>query len=138
MLEMLTYHTGLGVVIAALAAYALPRFPLVDEAVAAGAAGRRGRWYNEQGALDASAREPAAAEAGTRRHPVADDAAIGAGAAGAGALAAEHHHRERVANREAGREPVTDSGAGRREPVADREAEREPVTATESAAGRDG
>src|SRR5947209_11004764 len=94
MLEMLTYHTGLGVVIAALAAYALPRFPVVDE-VAAPARGREGRvaaagtgaaagaaaargnhWYREPAAADvpASRREPVAAaeEPGTRPHSVAD------------------------------------------------------------------
>jgi hypothetical protein len=35
MLEMLTYHTGLGVVMAALAGYALPRAPRTREVVAA-------------------------------------------------------------------------------------------------------
>ena len=50
MLEMLTYHTGLGVVIAALAGYAFPRFPVVEEEVAgprrerAAAAARRS-WH---------------------------------------------------------------------------------------------
>jgi len=38
-LEMLTYHTALGVVITALAAYALPRFPKRAVAAEAGAAG---------------------------------------------------------------------------------------------------
>jgi hypothetical protein len=72
MLEMLTYHTGLGVLVAALAAYALPRFPVVQDAVApaarraggagAGAvAGSRGeRWYHEPGALE----DPRGQEAG--------------------------------------------------------------------------
>ena len=43
MLEMLTYHTGLGVVIAALAGYAFPRFPVVEEEVAAPRRGVRPR-----------------------------------------------------------------------------------------------
>src|SRR5262249_28846670 len=62
MLEMLTYHTGLGVVIAALAGYAFPRFPVVEK---------------EAG------HEAVGAESGTRRRHLGRDAAIGAGAAGA-------------------------------------------------------
>lgn len=139
MLEMLTYHTGLGVVVAALAAYALPRFTAVTEAVAPGSrraatagavgagAGVAGdRWYHEPGALDApeserervAAREAPAGDAqGTRdHHHVGEAAAVGAGAAGAAAVAHHHHEheaqRERVAEESATGEPVG------REPVA--------------------
>jgi hypothetical protein len=86
-LEMLTYHTALGVLITALAAYALPRFPKRAVAAEAGAAGAavaverattRGaqRRAIHQGGLadepvaihrDAVADEPAP----TRREPVA-------------------------------------------------------------------
>ncbi len=139
MLEMLTYHTGLGAVIAALAGYAFPRFPVRDEVVAPGrgrvaatgaaagaggavAAGRGERWYHEPGALDmpASQREreaagegvePAAVEPRTAREP----APIGQPGAeeplGAGAAA---HEGEPVAERE----PVGERGAvGEQEPV---------------------
>lgn len=124
MLEMLTYHTGLGVVIAALAGYAFPRFPVVEEeaaaprrgrAVAAGAgagagtvaAGPDRRAYDETGE-PMTEREAAAAESGTRQHHLGRDAAIGAGAA----VAAEHHHRQHVAEEDAAAgEPVGGRGA---------------------------
>jgi hypothetical protein len=122
MLEMLTYHTGLGVVIAALAGYAFPRFPVVEEELAAP---RRGR----------------AAAPGTRRHRVGRDAAIGAGAAGA--VAAEHRHREHVAEaRAAAREPVAehDPAGAAGEPVAKRDmagAAAEPVGERDIASSAD-
>jgi hypothetical protein len=144
MLEMLTYHTGLGVVIAALAGYAFPRFPVVEEAVVAP---RRGRAAavgagagagalaarRERGAY-AETREPmtereaALTEPGTRQHHLGRDAAIGAGAAGA--VAAEHHHREHVAEEEtAAREPVGERevASPADQPVA---ADTAPATAT--------
>src|SRR5947209_15010169 len=101
MLEMLAYHTGLGVVIAALAGYAFPRFPVLEQEVVA---------PRREPAV------PAAAGAGPRQHHLGRDAAIGAGAAGA--LAAEHRHREHMAEEEtAVREPVVEPV---REPAAER------------------
>jgi hypothetical protein len=111
MLEMLSYHTGLGVVIAALAGYAFPRFPVAEEEVAAAS---HERAADGEAGEPITEREAARAEPGTRQHHVGRDAAIGAGAAGA-AVAAEHHHREHVAEED----------AAPREPVA----ERDPATA---------
>lgn len=123
MLEMLTYHTGLGVLVAALAAYALPRFPVIEEAAAGAGAGamaaRRDRRYDERRDREDVRDEGFDREAGTRRHHLGRDAAIGAGAAGA--VAAEHHHREREAEREeATRERVSerDTAATGDEPTA--------------------
>src|SRR5947209_4125280 len=107
MLEMLTYHTGLGVVIAALAGYAFPRFPVVEEEVAASGRGRAAavgagagagtlaarpdrRGYDETGE-PMTEHEATGAASGTRQHHVGRDAAIGGAA-----VAAEHHHRNRV------------------------------------------
>jgi hypothetical protein len=159
MLEMLTYHTGLGVLVAALAAHALPRFPVVEEAVAPGrgrvatdgaagagagaVAGSRGdRWYHEPGALDdpVDQREPVApagvderdAEATHPHHHGAEAAAVGA--VGAGALA-HHEHKKHEAEREAGRDGVADSEPGSRHRDPDR-SDREPVTAGQSSAVR--
>lgn len=127
MLEMLTYHTGLGVVIAALAGYAFPRFPVVEEevvasrrerAAAAGAgagAGTRAarpdrRAYDETGE-PMTEREATGAASGTRQHHLGRDASIGAAAAGGG-VAAEHHHRNRVAEQDArAGDPVGGRGA---------------------------
>jgi hypothetical protein len=135
MLEMLTYHTGLGVVIAALAGYAFPRFSVVEEEVGAPTRGRAAaaaagagagtlaarpdrRAYDETGE-PMTEREAARAESGTRQHHLGRDAAIGAGAADA--VAAEHRHREHVAEEEAAaREPVAAAGAAG-EPVAERD-----------------
>jgi hypothetical protein len=136
MLEMLTYHTGLGVVIAALAGYAFPRVPMVEEEVAAPRRGRAAaagagagtlaarrdrRAYDETGE-PMTEREVARAASGTRQHHLGRDAAIGAGAAGA--VAAEHHHREHVAEEEpAAREPVAerDAEGAAGEPVVERD-----------------
>lgn len=144
MLEMLTYHTGLGVVIAALAGYAFPRFPVVEAEVAAprreraAAAGvgagadtltaRGDRQAYDETAEPMTEREAARAESGTRQHHLGRDAVIGAGAAGA--VAAEHRHREHVAEEE----------AAAREPVAERDAEGaagEPVAERDSAHAAD-
>jgi hypothetical protein len=131
MLEMLTYHTGLGVVIAALAGFAFPRVSVVEAEVAGAGAGtlaarRDGGAYDETGE-PMTEREAARAESGTRQHHLGRDAAIGAGAAGA--AAAEHRHREHVAEEEtAAREPVAERGAAG-EPVA---ADTGPATATET------
>jgi hypothetical protein len=89
MLEYLTLHSGLGVLITALAAYSLP------------------------GVTTTVVRE---------RHRVERDAAVAGTGAAAGA-AAEAHHRDRVAEREAG--PVgartaVNEPAGAREPVNER------------------
>jgi hypothetical protein len=115
MLEMLTYHTGLGVVIAALAGYAFPRFPVLEQEAAApprrraaalGAGSGAGTLTAARGRRDdgtgepISEREAARPESGTRQHHLGRDAAIGAGAAGA-AAAAEHHHRKHVAEEDA-------------------------------------
>jgi hypothetical protein len=124
MLEMLTYHTGLGVVIAALAGYAFPRFPVVAEEVAAPRRGRApaaagagplaARWdrrADDETGEPMTEREAARAESGTRQDHLGRDAAIGAGAAG-GAVAAEHHHREHVAEEDAAAgDPVGGPGA---------------------------
>jgi hypothetical protein len=141
MLEMLTYHTGLGVVIAALAGYAFPRFPVVEEEVtaprrgraaeaAAGAgagtlSARRDRLADDETGEPMTERESVRAESGTRQHHLGRDAAIGAGAAGA--VAAEHPHRKDVPEEEAAaREPVTERDAAgaasaASEPVAERD-----------------
>ncbi len=133
MLEMLTYHTGLGVVIAALAGYAFPRFPVVEAeaaaprrggAAAAGAgagagtlAARRDRRAYDETGEPMTEREAAAAESGTHEHHLGRDAAIGAGAAGA-AVAAEHHHREHVTEEDAAAgDPVGGRGAAHRDAV---------------------
>jgi hypothetical protein len=132
MLEMLTYHTGLGAVITALAGYAFPRFPVRDEVVAPGrgrvaaagaaagaggavAAGRGDRWYHEPGALDmpASQREQEAAREG---EAPAD-----------------------AEPRTAAREPAPIDEPGREEPAGDREpvGSHEPVGDHEPVGGRE-
>lgn len=123
MLEMLTYHTGLGVLVAALAGYALPRFPVIEEAAVgagAGAMAGRDRRYDERSAREDVRDEEFDRQGATRQHHhLGRDAAIGAGAAGA--VAAEHHHREREAEREeATRERVSerDTAATGDEPTA--------------------
>jgi hypothetical protein len=142
MLEMLTYHTGLGVVIAALAGYAFPRFPVVDEEVAAPGRGRAATAGAGAGAGTLAARrhrheyveagepmtdgEAARSESGTRQHHLGRDAAIGAGAGGA-ATAAEHHHREQVAEEAA-------IGAGATGAVAAEHRNHEQVAEEEAAA----
>jgi hypothetical protein len=133
MLEMLTYHTGLGVVIAALAGYAFPRFRVVEEEEVA--ASRRGRGaaagvsagagtlpgprdrraYDETGEPMAD-HEAARPESGTGQHHLGRDAAIGAGAAGA-AAAAERHHREHIGEEDALGDPVGASGAAQGDAV---------------------
>jgi hypothetical protein len=135
MLELLTYHTGLGVLIAALAGYAFPRFRMVDEQVAASkrerapAAGagagadtlaaRRDDPADTAAGEPVTEREAAVAGAGARQHHLGRDAAVGIGAAGA--VIAEHRHREHVAEPEAAaREPGTDGGAAG-ESVAERD-----------------
>jgi hypothetical protein len=102
MVEMLGYHTALGVVITALAAYVLPRFPAVAPAAAADGAYAAGPGVGP----------------GYRRHPVRDDA-LAAGAAGAGAAAVTHRHRAAEDERVGAREPMaTGEPAAEREPTA--------------------
>jgi hypothetical protein len=87
MLEMLAYHTGLGVLMTGLAGYALPRFPLrVVEAAAAGSAAtapvgrrRRGIFGRRRAAASAATApayvdEPAAAPAAATGAPAATGA----------------------------------------------------------------
>ncbi len=62
MLEMLAYHTGLGVLIAALAGYALPRFPAHRVAAADGAVTARHEPVAEREDAVAARREPVAAD----------------------------------------------------------------------------
>jgi hypothetical protein len=137
MLEMLTYHTGLGVMITALAGYAFPRFPVVAEEAAPPRRGRgvaaAGAGYDETGE-PMTEREAATAEPGTRRHHLGRDAAIGAGAAGA-AVAAEHHHRKHVAEEDAAAgDPVAggDAPSNADQPVA---ADTGPATAQAARSG---
>ncbi len=107
MLEMLGFHTGLGVLVATLAGYALPRFVLPAAATA-----RAG----------AMTEEPVATR---RRHHVARDAAVAGGAAVAADAALRHHER-----REAEREPVDEPGYAT-DPAAERDA---PVGSRETVA----
>jgi hypothetical protein len=109
-LEFLTFHSGIGALITALAAYSLPgvKRHVVEREVAAaetgaavGGAGRRGR--------------------GAR------GAEYAAGGAAVGA-AAEHHHDRHVEERE--------GGAG--QPVADRQAAAGPGTGAATSAGTTG
>jgi hypothetical protein len=83
-LEFLTFHSGLGALITALAAYSLPgvKRHVVEREVAAAETG-------------------AAVGGGGRRGRGARDAEFAAGGAAAGA-AAEHHHDRREAEREGG------------------------------------
>lgn len=67
-LEMLTYHTALGVAITALAAYALPRFP--KRAVAAGA-GTAGAAVAAEHATTRGAQRSATNQSGVADEPVA-------------------------------------------------------------------
>jgi hypothetical protein len=163
MLEMLTYHTGLGVLVATLAAHALPRFPVVEEAVApgrgrvatAGAAGAGAgavagthgdRWYHEPGALEdpASQRDQAARDGvderdtgATREHHHGAEAAA-VGAVGAGALA-HHEHEKHEAQREASREDTAERGNAYDEaPTSAGGVQGEPELATSQTQARDG
>ncbi|MEA2145587.1 MAG: hypothetical protein QOG59_1174 [Solirubrobacteraceae bacterium] len=131
MLEMLTYHTGLGVLVTALAAYALPRFPVAEAAVApaggrfaaAGAGAGAGavagshddRWYHEPGALE-DPRQRAGDEGelepqtgATRQHSTAGPRD--------GVAGDEARPSDRLAADEAGREPASLDQAGRGEPI---------------------
>jgi hypothetical protein len=144
-LEFLTFHSGLGSLITALAAYSLPavRRHVVDREVAAagtgaavGGAGRRGHAARDAefaaggAAVGAAAehhhdrreaeREQAAAGAGTGTGAAAGTGAAGTGAAGA-EPAAEPVNREPVAEREAGVAPGGAAGG--------------PVTQHEGSAG---
>jgi hypothetical protein len=161
MLEMLTYHTGLGVLIVALAAYALPRFPVVEEAAVApgrggvaaatagagagagagAVAGSRGdRWYHEPGALEdpVSQRDQAAANGvderdaqATHAHHRHEAEAAAVGAVGAGALA-HHEHKKHEAQRDGARQDVADrEGAGGAVAGRDRVAGEEPAANAE-------
>jgi hypothetical protein len=109
MLENLTFHTGLGVLMAAVAAYILPRFPAravaADGVAAADRRGARRRGYVEDergyGERGYAGNDPAYAEGERGRHHRGRDLAAGAVAGGAAGAALEHHHDRRVEEREA-------------------------------------
>ncbi len=91
-LELVTYHTGLGALMAALAGYALPRFPrravVADTGAGAGVAGYEATHAREP----VAAREPTAAHepvatgepVATREPTVAEERAAGRGEPAAG------------------------------------------------------
>jgi hypothetical protein len=112
MLEMLGFHTGLGVIVAALAGYALPRFVLPATAMAAEPVAAREGYGAEE--------ESGRAGRTGRRHHVARDAAVAGGAAVAADVAIRHHERreaERGAGDEAGygADPAREREGGARE-----------------------